>query len=76
MILRNQLKKQVKEMNQTCDDNKLPFKIKVFKLNKSQLMNKLMTTMPAELFDWDDEVIQQRAETLAWNDSFGGDVWR
>ena len=68
----NEWKKQVSEMNKTCHDNKLPYKVKVFKLNKHQLMNKLMTTMPAELFDWDDEVIQQRAETLAWNDSFGG----
>ena len=67
----------IKEMNQTCKEHKLPFTVKVFKLNKQQLMNKLMTTLPSELFEWNDDEAQERAETIAWNDSFGGyDRWQ
>ena len=41
------------------------------------LMNKLMTTLPSELFEWNDDEAQEKAETIAWNDSFGGyDRWQ
>ena len=69
-------KVRLKEINKVCKDNKLPFRMIDWKFNKNQLLNKLMTLMPNELFDWDDKVMQQRAETLALNDSFGGNVWR
>ena len=71
-------KVRVKEINKVCKDNKLPFRMIDWKHNKNQLLNKLMELLPAELFDWDDEIAQQRAETLAWNDSFNirEDVWR
>tara|TARA_R100001594_G_scaffold3754_7_gene13872 strand:+ start:11572 stop:12513 length:942 start_codon:yes stop_codon:yes gene_type:complete len=65
-------KSEIKQMNKTCKNNKLPFKAKVIKGNKHEIMSKLMTTLPSELFEWDDEVEQEKAETIAWNDSFGG----
>jgi hypothetical protein len=42
-----------------------------FKLGKVQLIDKLSTTMPCELFEWDDNELKERAETMAWNASFG-----
>ena len=65
-------KVHVKEINKVCKDNNLPFKMIDWKYNKNQLLNKLMQLLPNELFVWDDEIMKQRAETLAWNDSFGG----
>jgi hypothetical protein len=64
--------KEVKKVNKTCKKHKLPFRLIVWKLNKHQLTNMLMTKLPAELFDWDDNLQKERAETIAWNDSFGG----
>ena len=63
--------KEVKEINKVCNKNKLPFKMKVWNLNKHDLQNKLMVTLPAELFEWEDNLVQERIETIAWNASFG-----
>ena len=68
----NTWKKEVAAMNKTCETNKLPFRIVVYKLNKSDLLNELMTANPTELFDWEDDTLQSEAETTAWNRSFGG----
>ena len=70
----NVWKKEVSKVNKTCTENKFPFKMIVWKLNKAQLTDKLMTIVPAELFEWEDENSKDRAETIAWNDSFGGVV--
>ena len=65
--------KKIKSFNTICKDKKLPFRHVVFKENNShKLMSKLMTTMPDELFEWDDNDIKEQYETIAWNNSFGG----
>tara|TARA_R110002012_G_scaffold121894_3_gene271581 strand:+ start:233 stop:1162 length:930 start_codon:yes stop_codon:yes gene_type:complete len=63
--------KEVKEVNKVCKENKFPFKMIEWKLNKHDLQSKLMTCLPDELFEWDDNAAKERAETMAWNNSFG-----
>ena len=65
-------KKGVKKINKICKDRKLPFKMIDWKVNKNQLLNKLIETMPCELFDWDDNRLKDKIETMQWNNSFGG----
>ena len=64
--------KKVKKMNKICKDNKLPFSVKVFKLSKHELSNQLMTSLPDELVEWEDNNIKDKIETMNWNNSFGG----
>jgi len=63
--------KRVSKINKSCKKDKFPFKVKEYKMNKQQLMNKLMSTMPSELFEWDDNNAKEMAETINWNNSFG-----
>jgi proteasome lid subunit RPN8/RPN11 len=63
--------KRVSKINKACKKDKFPFKVKEYKMNKQQLMNKLMSTMPSELFEWDDNNAKDMAETINWNNSFG-----
>ena len=44
------------------------------KCSKHELVNKLMTSMPSDLFEWDDNVSKERAETYHWNE--GGWQWQ
>tara|TARA_R100000458_G_C8273749_1_gene248630 strand:+ start:1619 stop:2545 length:927 start_codon:yes stop_codon:yes gene_type:complete len=67
-------KEQVKEVNKTCEEKKFPFKMIEHKCSKHELINKLMTAMPSELFEWDDNVSRERAETYHWNS--GGFQWQ
>ena len=69
-------KKGVKKVNKACKDKKLPFRMIDWKFNKNQLLNKLMTAMPNELFDWDDNRLKDQIETMNWNNSFGGGLWQ
>ena len=65
--------KEIKEFNKVCKKEKLPFRHIIFKEHNShQLCAKLMTIMPEELFEWDDNNIKDQYETIAWNNSFGG----
>jgi len=65
-------KKGIQKINTVCRKEKLPFKMIDWKYNKNQLLSKLMTLLPAELFDWEDNRIKDQIETMAWNNSFGG----
>ena len=69
-----ELKEQVNQINKTCEKNKLPFKMKEHKCSKHELTNELMTAMPNDLFEWDDNVAKERAETYHWNS--GGYQWQ
>ena len=68
-------RKEVKKFNKECKDKKMPFKFKQIKGNTHEVMSKLMTTMPNELFDWDDNRLKDQCETIAWNQQFGGGGW-
>tara|TARA_R110000824_G_scaffold100674_2_gene239301 strand:+ start:1144 stop:2067 length:924 start_codon:yes stop_codon:yes gene_type:complete len=65
-------KQKVKVLNKACTKAKLPFKLKIFEGNKMQITNQLMHAMPSDLFEWSDETEREKAETQAWNASFGG----
>ena len=65
-------KSEVKKINKILEERKYPFKLINWNLDKLSLLNLLMTKMPNELFEWDDNQIKDRMETIAWNNSFGG----
>ena len=66
---------EVKSFNKTCKEKKMPFKLKILKGNQHEIMSRLMTMMPNELFDWDDNRIKDKCETIAWDSQFGGGGW-
>jgi proteasome lid subunit RPN8/RPN11 len=68
-------RKEVKKFNKACKDKKMPFSFKQIKGNTHEVMSKLMTTMPNELFDWDDNRLKDQCETIAWKHQFGGGGW-
>tara|TARA_R100000152_G_scaffold20490_1_gene14322 strand:+ start:95 stop:1021 length:927 start_codon:yes stop_codon:yes gene_type:complete len=68
-------KKSIKDINKNCDKSKLPFKLKVIKGNTQDIINKLMTLMPNELFEWEDNRLKDKYETIAWSNTFGGGRW-
>lgn len=68
-------KKKVKKLNKACKDKKMPFTVKSLKGNQHEIVNKLMTLLPAELFDWDDNRLKDKCETIAWNSQFAGGGW-
>ena len=66
-------KQQIKQFNKLCIASKLPFKHKIFKEKDSfKLSAMLMTLMPEELFEWENNIIKDDYETAEWNNSFGG----
>ena len=72
-------KKKVKRINEICKTKKFPFKVVEFKENKKELLNVLMTKLPNELIEWEDNQIKDEFETKEWNNSFGiggNDVWQ
>ena len=66
--------KGVAKVNKTCKKHKFPFKMKEFKLSKAKLIEKMMTLLPSDLFEWDDNNSKERAETFQWNE--GGWQWQ
>lgn len=68
-------KKSIKDINKNCDKSKLPFKLKVIKGNTQDIINKLMTLLPNELFEWEDNRLKDKYETIAWSNTFGGGRW-
>ena len=65
-------KKEIKSFNKKCSDKKLPFKAKVIKGNGLKIMNKLMTLMPNELFEWDDNRVKDAYEEREFQRNYGG----
>ena len=63
--------KEVNKANKTCKKENLPFRLKVYKLKKLELQSLIMTTLPNELIDFDDNRIKDELETAEWNKSFG-----
>ena len=66
-------KRNIKEMNKVCKDNKLPFKIKHIKGNRQTVMNELMTILTGDMFEWKDESKKYQITRNSWN-TYGG-VW-
>ena len=65
-------KRNVKEINGICKNNKLPFKVKPIKGSRQTVMNELMTVFPGDMFEWEDEVLRDKIVYNGWNESFGG----
>tara|TARA_R110002012_G_scaffold179021_1_gene344431 strand:+ start:705 stop:1646 length:942 start_codon:yes stop_codon:yes gene_type:complete len=64
-------KKEVAKINKKCKTLKYPFRLEVHNMNKHELQAILMTKMPSELIEFDDNRIKDELETLEWNRSFG-----
>jgi proteasome lid subunit RPN8/RPN11 len=71
-----QFKKSIKEANEVCKSNKYPFRLIEHNLKSGELMSLLMTKLPAELIEFDDNKIKDELETEAWNNSFRGFGWQ
>jgi len=63
---------RIKRFNARCKEHKCPFVMITFKGSQSEIVDKLMTMLPADLLEWEDSEMQAQAETMAWNNSFGG----
>tara|TARA_Y100000401_G_scaffold6551_1_gene4483 strand:- start:1406 stop:2329 length:924 start_codon:yes stop_codon:yes gene_type:complete len=71
-----QFKNSIKEANKVCKDNKYPFRLIEHNLKSEELMSLLMTKLPSELIEFDDNKIKDELETEAWNNSFRGFGWQ
>ena len=65
-------KRNIKEINEICKNNKLPFKVKHIKGSRQTVMNQLMTVFPGDMFKWEDEALRDKIAYSGWNESFGG----
>jgi len=61
--------KEIDTFNGICKKEKLPFKFKNFGKDYQKLINIMMTKMPHELFEWDDNQIKDEYENAH---GFGG----
>ena len=64
-------KQEVKKFNKACKDKKMPFKLKIIKGNQHEIMSQLMTILPMELFEWEDNAKREICEGGAFN-QYGG----
>ena len=67
--------KAVKKCNKICKKEKLPFSLKIIKGSSQELQAKLMTIMPDELIEFEDNNLKSRIETMAWNNAQMNGGW-
>tara|TARA_R100000781_G_scaffold57629_1_gene37222 strand:+ start:117 stop:1043 length:927 start_codon:yes stop_codon:yes gene_type:complete len=68
-----QYKKELKKVNKTLRDKKLPFKAIIPDGNKNDIIQSLMTTMSDEMLEFEDEMVRSKCqESYTWGGWYGG----
>ena len=71
-----EFKKNVKKLNKEAKDRKLPFRMKNLKETAPELLNLLITKMPNELVDYDNNNLKNELERIMdFGFNWGGRQW-
>ena len=71
-----EFKKNVKKLNKQAKDRKLPFRMKNLKETAPELLNLLITKMPNELVDYDNNNLKNELERIMdFGFNWGGRQW-